>query len=198
VVTTFVSSLDTNVAQGKGLQIQPLLTTSDKSGKATGFYILNLEQFQNMTRQGQDTMFNSKGFLVGATYTGKMKSFYAGKTPPADTTQGAGPLTVQPVNDATAESKMVVIGDGDFMNEENRPPTDNLVFFINMVEYLTDDVGLSEIRTKVSAEAPIGDISEGTQTFIKYFNLIAPSILVLLVGLFIWKRRAARRKKLEF
>lgn len=197
VTLSFVSSIDLNAVQGKEVSVKPLLTTSDKSGKAEGFYILNLEQFQNLTKKSADSMFNSKGFVVGAVYEGKFKSFYEGKTPVTDTAQGSSPLTLQQLNESQKESRMIVIGDADFANEEARPPRDNITFFINMIDYLADDIGLTEIRGRELSEAPIGDVSDATKKVIKYVNLIIPPVIVLLVGLFIWNRRKTKKKNLQ-
>jgi hypothetical protein len=150
-----------------------------------------------MKKETADTLFNINGIVLGATYTGKFKSFYTGKTPPQDTVEGTAPFNVQPINESVVESKMVVIGDADFANEENRPPQDNIIFFVNMVDYLADDVGLTEIRSKEISEAPIEGVSDGTKKFIKYFNLIFPPGFVLLIGLYMWNRRKLRKKTLQ-
>jgi ABC-type uncharacterized transport system involved in gliding motility auxiliary subunit len=91
---------------------------------------------------------------------------------------------------------MVVIGDGDFMYEENRPPKENLMFFLDLVEYLADDVGLSQIRNKESSDAKMEVVSDSTKKVFKYFNLIVPPLFVLLVGLYKWNKRKIRRKNL--
>jgi gliding-associated putative ABC transporter substrate-binding component GldG len=197
VVLTFASTLDTNIAHGREVDIKPLLITSDRSGKVEDFFILNLEQFQRMTQQHADTMFNTPGFLTGATYTGRFKSFYDGKEVPNDTTGGAALYEGPRINDSQKENRIVVIGDGDFANEENRPPRDNILFFISLVDYLMDDVGLAEIRTKDSAEYPIEETTEGTRKLVRYVNLILPPGLVLLFGLYIWKQRKAKKKNLS-
>ncbi len=197
VVLSFVSSLDISQAAAKNVMVKPLLTTSDKSGKAEGFFILNLEQYQNLTKKAADTLFGQKGFVVGAVYTGKFSSFYAGKEIPKDTAQDANPYSGTKVDFSSKESKQIVIGDGDFANEEQRPPKDNLVFFVNMVDYLADDIGLSEIRGKDSSESPIEETSDATKKFIKYFNLIVPPASVLLIGFFIWNKRKLRKKNLQ-
>jgi len=198
VILSFVSSLDINQAAAKNILAKPLLTTSNKSGRTDGFFLLNLEQFQNLNKRAVDTLFGQKGFVVGATYTGKFSSFYAGKEIPKDTAKDApvygGP---QKIDFATKESKMVVIGDGDLANEEQKPPKDNILFFINMIDYLSDDMGLTEIRGKDSSEAPIEEVSDATKKFIKYFNLIFPPALVLIVGLFIWNKRKLNKKNLQ-
>jgi gliding-associated putative ABC transporter substrate-binding component GldG len=197
VVLQFVSSLNIEAAQSKGIQVKPLLTTSDKSGKSEGFFFLNLEQFQNLTKRAVDTLFNSKGFVVGATYSGKFSSLYSGKSVPTDTTKDVPPYAGQKLDASTKESKMIAIGDGDFANEEAKPPKDNITFFINMVDYLADDVGLSQIRGKDASEAPIEEVSDATKKFVKYFNLIFPPVIVLLVGFYTWNKRKIRKKTLQ-
>ncbi|MBL8007815.1 MAG: GldG family protein [Ignavibacteria bacterium] len=197
VVLTYTSSLDTNNEQAKSVNITPLLTTSDRSGESTGFFFLNLEQFQNMDKKAADSIFNMKGLMVGAIYSGMFKSFYEGKEMPSDTSQGWVQYTGQRLGQSAKESKLIAIGDGDFANEENKPPKENLTFFVNMIDYLMDDVGLAEIRTKASSESPIEETSDSTKKFIKYFNLIFPPVLVLLIGLYKWNQRKQKKKNLQ-
>jgi gliding-associated putative ABC transporter substrate-binding component GldG len=197
VVTSFVSSIDLNAANGKGLKVTPLLTTSEKSGKAEGFFILNIEQFQNLTKSAFDSLFNSKPFVVGALYEGNYNSFYAGKPIPKDTVKGVKDFLGTQINASQKSSKIVLIGDADLANEEQRPPKDNITFFVNMIDYLSDDVGLAQIRSKDTSDAPIEEVSDATKKFIKYFNLIFPPVSVLLVGLFVWNRRKSKKKLLQ-
>jgi gliding-associated putative ABC transporter substrate-binding component GldG len=197
VTMPFVSSLDLTAADGKGLEVKPLLTSSDKSGKSENFVVINFEQFQNLSKKMADSIFNSKGFVLGATYTGMFSSFYSGKPVPQDTAANSQPVNIEQKNQSEKPSKMVVIGDADFANEENRPQRDNLIFFINMVDYLADDVGLTEIRSKDASEAPIQETSPSTKSFIKYFNLLFPPVAVIFVGLYIWSRKKSVRKKLQ-
>jgi ABC-2 type transport system permease protein len=198
VVLTFASSIDTTVAASQNINVDPLLVTSDRSGKAEGFFFLNLEQFQSMTKASADTLFNEPGYTVGAIYTGKFKSGFANMEMPTDTTQGWVQLTGQRLNEAVSDKvKIIAIGDGDFANEENKPPRENIIFFVNLVDYLMDDVGLAVIRTKVSSESPIEETSDSTKKFIKYFNLIFPPVLVLLIGLYKWNQKKQKKKNLQ-
>lgn len=197
VVLTYASSLDTMIAKSKGITVNPLLVTSDRSAEVKDFFFLNLEQFQSMTKVSADTIFNQKGYTVGATYTGRMKSLFEGKEVPIDTTTGWVPYSGQRLNEGVKDSRIVAIGDGDFANEENRPPRENITFFVNLVDYLMDDVGLAVIRTKTSSESPIEETSEGTKKFIKYFNLIFPPGLVLLIGLYKWNQKKQKKKNLQ-
>ncbi|MCI0474531.1 MAG: GldG family protein, partial [Ignavibacteria bacterium] len=197
VVLTFVSSLDMNAANGKNIKAVPLLTTSDKSGIAEGFYLLNIEQFQNLRKTQYDSLFNTKNIVVGAVYEGNFTSHYSGKPIPQDTTQGSQPYSGAQLTNSQKSSKIVVIGDGDFANEEQRPPKENITFFINLVDYLADDAGLTQIRSKDVSEAPIEAVTDGTKKFIKYFNLIFPPAAVLLLGLFIWNKKKLKKKALQ-
>jgi hypothetical protein len=197
VVLSFVSSLDLSAAASKNLKVTPMLTTSDKSGKAEGFFLLNLEQFQNMKKSQADSMFNSKGFIVGALYEGNYNSYFAGKPVPQDTNPQTTPITGETINVSQKPSKIIVVGDADFANEESRPPKDNITFFINMVDFLADDIGLTQIRSKDVSEAPIEETSDASKKFIKYFNLIFPPAAVLLIGVFIWNKRKLKKKALQ-
>lgn len=197
VITSFVSSIDMSAASSKGLKATPLLTTSDKSGKAEGFFILNIEQFQNLTKSAFDSLFNSKPLVVGAVYEGSITSFYSGKPVPNDTAQGVKNFAGTQINSSQKPSKIILIGDADFGNEEQRVPKDNITFFVNMIDYLSDDTGLTQIRSKDASESPIEETSDSAKKFIKYFNLIFPPVLVVLVGFFIWNKRKNRKKLLQ-
>ena len=103
----------------------------------------------------------------------------------------------QRLGQSIKDVKLIAIGDGDFANEENKPPRENMTFFVNMVDYLMDDVGLAEIRTKASSESPIEETSDSMKKFIKYFNLIFPPALVLLIGLYKWNQKKQKKKNLQ-
>ncbi|MCB0725109.1 MAG: GldG family protein [Ignavibacteriae bacterium] len=197
VILQFASSLDTSVAAGKNLTITPLFKSSEKSGIATGFYILNENQFNNLPQEAIDTLFGLSGLLMGAVYEGTFTSFYNDKPQPQDTSEGSATFNVVHKSQSEKPGRILAVGDADFIDENNAQTIGNLVFFLNMVEYLADDAGLSEIRGKAFSEAPIEDESDDTKRFVRYFNLIFPPVLVLLVGFFIWDRRKSRRKKLQ-
>lgn len=197
VVLAFVSSLDLNAAASKGVTATPLLTTSDKSGKVEGFFFLDPQQFDKMTKKQADTLFASKGFVVGAIYTGKFNSFYAGKEVPADTNKDVSPYTGPKLDQATKESKMIVIGDGDFMNEEQKVGMENIVFFTNIVEYLADDVGLSQIKGKQASEPAIEYVSDTGKRMFTYLSYIVPVGIVVLFGVYNWNKKKQKRKRLQ-
>jgi hypothetical protein len=101
-----------------------------------------------------------------------------------------------------AKSKMVVISDGDFIvngkgERVQKLQDDNVSLFVNSVDWLSDDTGLIDLRTKGVTSRPIDpSIEPGTKTFLKYLNFILPILLVVLIGFYRWEKRKRNRNKL--
>ena len=197
VILPYASSIDLGAANGKDLKVEPILTTSNHSSRVSDVFILSYEQFLGMQKRFVDSAFNQPGYVVAASYYGKQKSFYAGKPIPQDTSKDAEPLIMEVKGQSDKNNRIVAIGDADFADEKSNPPEMNLLFFVNTIDYMADDIGLTQIRTKVSPEALIGDVSSGTKLFVKYFDLLLPPILVVILGLLFWRLKAVRRAKLQ-
>jgi gliding-associated putative ABC transporter substrate-binding component GldG len=199
VILPYVSSVDLNAAKDKPVKARALLTTSSKTGKDENFFILSLGRFDNMDKKALDTLFAIKdGLVVGATYEGKFKSFYTGKPIPKDTVENSLNMdNYKMIDESQKDSKMIYIGDGDFEDENAKVPKENLMFFLNLVEYLSDEVGLSQIRGKEASDVPLPKISEGTKQLFKFSNVLLPPAIILLIGLFVWNRRNLKKKNLQ-
>lgn len=184
----FSSDIDLNAAGSKGIKAVPLLTTSPKTGVSNEFAIV-----QASGTMLPDSMFKAKDLSVGAIYEGKFKSFYNGKTVPADTTQGSSPVPTS-VKPESPDSKIIVLSNGDFPQDDFRGPDENLLFFANMIDYMSDDAGLSMIRSKDANPKPLDSIEDSTKAIVKYGMLVGPPLLVLLYGLMRWRKKKAARK----
>lgn len=183
----FTSDIDLNAAGSKGVKVTPLLTTSPKTGLSNEFAIV-----QTTGTMLPDSMFKSKDLNVGAIYEGKFKSFYNGKTIPADTVQGSSPAPTS-VKPESPDSKIIVLSNGDFPQDEFRGPDENLLFFANMIDYMSDDAGLSMIRSKDANPKPLDSIEDSTKVIVKYGMLVGPPLLVLLYGMLRWRKKKAAR-----
>lgn len=93
-------------------------------------------------------------------------------------------------------TKMVVIADGDF--PVNGPPQqarrlrpDNVNLFINAIDWLSDDTGLINLRTKGASSRPIRQLEDATKTTLKYVNFLLP--VVLAVGYGVYRSQRSRR-----
>jgi gliding-associated putative ABC transporter substrate-binding component GldG len=100
------------------------------------------------------------------------------------------------------ESKIVVFGDGDFaVNGEGQQAQqlqeDNISFMANAIDWLSDDTGLIELRTKGVTARPLdASLEDSTKSFLKYFNFLLPLVLVVLYGTFRFQQRRKIRNKL--
>ena len=173
----FASSIDTSLASVKGLKANVLIRSSKQSGRQAGFTMI--DPFHRYV----ETEFAESGIPLAAIVEGEFKSAFEGKQP-------APSLTRSP------NTRIVVVGDGDFIKDELRS-RDNFTFFANIVDYLADDAGLITIRSKNVAQPPLEQISDGTRQLLKYTNLLLPPVLVAGYGLFRWRRRVTLRKSLE-
>jgi len=85
-------------------------------------------------------------------------------------------------------TKMVVFSDGDFaVNGEGQAAQqlqpDNVSLMTNSLDWLSDDTGLIELRTKGVTSRPLdAQLEDGTKTLVKYVNFLLPIILIILFG----------------
>lgn len=100
-------------------------------------------------------------------------------------------------------SKMVVFGDGDFavngpQGQFQQQQKDNISLMVNAIDWLSDDTGLIDLRTKGVVSRPIDQLEEGTQELLKYMNFLLPILLVLLYGSIRWQHnKSIRVKRME-
>ncbi len=104
--------------------------------------------------------------------------------------------------DGNPNAKMVVFSDGDFavngsgQNAQQLQP-DNVSLMTNAVDWLSDDTGLIELRTKGITARPIDpNLEDGTKTFLKYLNFLLPILLIIFYGIFRFQVRNKSRNKL--
>ena len=97
---------------------------------------------------------------------------------------------------------MVVISDGDFLvngdgqNARQLQP-DNISLAVNSIDWLSDDTGLVELRTKGVTSRPLDpSLEDGTKTFLKYLNFLLPIILIIAFGIIRFQIRRNIRNKL--
>ena len=95
--------------------------------------------------------------------------------------------------------KMVVLGNGDFYSngegqQARQLPPDHVNLASNAIDWLADDTGLIELRTKGIDSRPLDSIEDGTKEFVKYANVFVP-ILLLLIYAFIRRLRNQRKRQ---
>jgi len=102
----------------------------------------------------------------------------------------------------TSGYKMIVFSDGDFaVNGEGQNAQqlseDNISLMANSVDWLSDDTGLIELRTKGVTSRPLdASLEDGTKTLLKYLNFLLPLILVIVYGVFRFQLKRKKRNEL--
>ena len=84
-------------------------------------------------------------------------------------------------------SRIVLVSNGDFATASpqggNQLPPDNISLLVNSIDWLSDDTGLIDLRTKGITSRPIKQLENSTKAFLKWFNFLAPIILIIIYGL---------------
>jgi len=99
---------------------------------------------------------------------------------------------------AGAPYKLVVFSDGDFpvSGEQGRGQgKDNINLMVNSIDWLSDDTGLIDLRTKGVTTRPIAELEDADRSFWKWFNFFVPLLLVLAYGVYRWQRKRAQREQ---
>ena len=88
-------------------------------------------------------------------------------------------------------TRILVVGDGDFINENivGQPPEDNLVFALNSLDWLLQDEALASIRGKSIEPRTLDPVQDGAKSWIKWFVILFPPLLIIVFGLFRWRMR---------
>jgi gliding-associated putative ABC transporter substrate-binding component GldG len=96
--------------------------------------------------------------------------------------------------------KIIVVGDGDFPingprgNQKQLQP-DQVNFMVNSVDWLSDDSGLIDLRTKGISYRPIDNLEDATKASLKYLNFFLPLVLLALYGIIRSQRNRIKRAK---
>ena len=169
VLFEFVSSM--NYTGDTTIRYQPLVFSSEKSGTQTCPVYFNIQQ------RWTDASFPLSKLTLAALLEGKLSG--------------------------NADSKIVVVADGDFavngtgQGARQRQP-DNVNLMVNSIDFLSDDTGLIDLRTKGVTSRPIDQLEDGTKTLLKYLNFLLPIILIIIFGVVNAQRNRIKRMKRQY
>lgn len=101
-------------------------------------------------------------------------------------------------------SKIILITDGDFMvsgeaqqQQRQQLQADNVNLASNSVDWLSDDTGLIDLRTKGVTARLLDEVSDGKKMILKWLNFILPIAIIIIYGLLrIQFRRNQRIKRM--
>ena len=97
-------------------------------------------------------------------------------------------------------ARMVVVPNGAFavngepgQGQQQLSP-DNVNFASNSIDWLSDDTGLIDLRTKGVTSRPLDKVEESTRNMLKYGNVFIPILLILIYS-FVRKQANNKRKQ---
>lgn len=94
------------------------------------------------------------------------------------------------------EARVIVAGSSALLNDQVMGPQ-NAALVLNMIDWLSLDAKLLDMRTRGLAEAAFApDLSDAARNTIKWGNVIGAPLLLALFGLLRWRLREAKRKGL--
>jgi gliding-associated putative ABC transporter substrate-binding component GldG len=151
------------------VKFEPIAFTSEKSDARSVPLRFDIQ------KQWQDRDFNRPNLAVAATLEGPL----AGNMP----------------------SRMIIFGDANFPvagDQRQNIQKDNVSLLVNAVDWLSDDTGLVELRTKGPRSRPLDEVEEGRKLFLKLLNFLLPIVLIIVYGIFrVIRNRNIRMKRME-
>jgi len=101
------------------------------------------------------------------------------------------------------KSRIILVSDGNFAvggegNNAQQLAEDNVSLMVNSIDYLSDDTGLIELRTKGVTSRPLDQVEDATKILLKWLNFLLPIILILVYGFIrMQRKRNLRMRRME-
>ncbi|MCK9302949.1 MAG: Gldg family protein [Bacteroidales bacterium] len=148
-----------------GKEFTPILMSSETSGTQT------LPAYITLQKKWNSSDYPISNITLGGILTGSFNN---------------GPQT-----------SIVIIGDGDYAvsQGQQRINPDNINLFANSIDWLSDDTGLIELRSKGLSYRPLDELEDGRKAFLKWMNFLLPIAIIIVVGLIIMQHKRNKRIK---
>ena len=198
----FASSLDTVMAEGVKKTI--LLRSSPYSARRATPHIISLADLYEPPPRER---FREQGLPLGILLEGKFKSLFTNRIKPRE---GGEPLKMR---DQSLENQILVIGDGDIIQNQMNVVNPNIPkgaplplgydqytgtqygnkdLLVNTIDYMLDDSGLIEIRSR-ELKIRLLDLNKvkKQRTNWQLVNTLVPTLSILLLAIvnYYWRRK---------
>ena len=196
----FASTLDTTHVQG--IRYEVVLQSSEKARTVQGTQFIDVDQYLNKTIPPK--LFEGGPYITGLVLRGQFNSIFRNREAPLDRFAPTKPTAVKlPVNVDIDVPKVAIISDAEFAlgatfaGKIGPMPFDNKAFLMNMLDYLSGDGVLTNLRSKeVVIRMLDKEEIRGQETWIRIVNIGVPVLLLLIFGAVrAWFRR---RKHLSY
>jgi gliding-associated putative ABC transporter substrate-binding component GldG len=98
------------------------------------------------------------------------------------------------------KSKIIVITDGEFAingtgQQAHQVQDGNAAFVVNSIDFMSDDTGLIQLRSKKLKIRLLDQLDDATKQFLKILNFVLPILIIVLIGIFRYQKRKIIRLK---
>lgn len=177
ISTAFVSEIDyANLPSG--LNFTPLMFTSPNSQAESGVNInVSYTSFINVDLK---SILTDSSRTIAGLYEGKLTSAYEPSS-------------------SNSQASILLITDANLImdNAGARIPT-NIDLIQNAVDYLSGKSEIINLRSREVEYRPLKEVSNGLKRLVKWVNVLLPTLLLLLYGLYIYRRILQYRRMLRF
>ena len=158
--------------------VTPLWKSTTKAKKTA--------DFQNIIPTKQWNFEETDQYVLAALQTSGKESFFKQEKP-----DNLEELGITEFKESSEAIKLAVIGDANFIDDQTVASyPENSQFFLNLVDYLSQDTQLIKIRSKTVFSRPLKMIEEKEKQMIRVIALsVSPLILLSLVILIKWQRK---------
>jgi len=184
-------TISSSYAAGKNLSFIPLVKSSSRSG--TQNHPFDANPFREFKRSD----FDKSNLLLAAAVQGSFESYFKDKEAPEPEEPSAQFVRPESTLTRSPDNRMVVVGDADFIKDRSIRSQSNLIFFMNVVDWLSQDENLIAIRSKEVTSRPLKQLSSGQKKLARYANVLGLPVVVILFGLLRWRiRKQVKGKQL--
>jgi ABC-2 type transport system permease protein len=148
---------------------------------------------------------------------GSFPSYFAGEgIPPRPKPEGkdtlsakSGPAAAERPTDVTEQgaviekgspAKIFLMGTSQILKNnviDEQGKSINATFILNVLDDLNGRDEYAAMRSKLQQFNPLRTVSAGSRTLVKTFNIAGLPVIVVVFGVFVWVRRAARKKAIQ-
>ncbi|MAG29082.1 hypothetical protein CL632_02985 [bacterium] len=170
-----------------------LVRTTENAWTQDGDWVLNPRAIPQPDAAEQTS------FVLATMLSGHFESLYSkDEIPNKIVTDEEGVESEEPVSSeerekfvgSTEEGRVIVVSDSEFALDINLNRFEsNTIFFQNLVDALTTDEALINIRSKTVTDRPLQELNETQKNWMKWGNIVGVSILFTLYGLMRFNKR---------
>lgn len=173
------------ITPNDNLDIKPIIFSSEKSWARTVYMINPYTEFnpRNTDKKGPFNL----AVVITPKKNKTFTSYFADKPPKEFKTIAQ---TTDVIKESGTMGRIFVAGNSNFAKEES-------VFFLNLIDWLSQDEDLISIRSKGGTFRPLKQTSSGARIIFKYSAIFLLPLLVIAYGIFRWKARAKLKNGLK-